>query len=87
MATVDDQQYYTPPQIARHLGVKHDTVLTWIHGHELQAVNLAARSGGQRPRWRISRQALDDFLSRRSASPPPKTRQRRRQPDNVITFY
>jgi len=87
MDEVDDQEYFTPPQVARQLTVKHDTVLAWIHAHELQAVNLAARSGGQRPRWRISKQAIEKFLARRSATPPPKPRRRRRQPDGVTKYY
>ena len=81
-----EREYLTPPQVSALLGVGHEKLLAWIHSGELRAVDLSA-TRGKRPRWRISRQALDDFLSRRSASPPAKPRQRRRQPDNVITFY
>ena len=83
---VIEREYFTPPETARLLGVKHDKILAWIKSGELAAVNLATRHGG-RPRWRISRQALDDFLARRAAKPPPKPRRRRREPQNVIQFY
>ena len=59
-------EYLTPPQVSALLGVGHDKILAWVHSGELRAVDLSA-TRGKRPRWRISRQALDDFLSCRSA--------------------
>ena len=79
-------EYLTPPQVSALLGVGHDKILAWVHSGELRAVDLSA-TRGKRPRWRISRDDLDVFLACRSATTPPKTRQRRRQPDNVTTFY
>ena len=78
--------YRTPPQISNDLSVGHDKVLGWIHSGELQAVNLAARRDG-RPRWRISDEDLEDFLARRAASPAPKRRRRRKQPNHVTDYY
>jgi len=79
--------YLTPPEVADTLGVNADKVRTWILAGELRAVDLSIKQGG-RPRWKISEDDLESFLSRRIATPPPKpTRRRKRQPENVIEFY
>lgn len=81
------REFFTPPEVRALLGVAHDKVLGWIHSGELRAVDLST-TRGQRPRWRISQQALEDFLSRRAASPAPKPRRRRRQHNAGVTeFY
>ena len=59
-------EYLTPPQVSALLGIGHKKILAWVHSAELRAVDLSA-TRGKRPRWRVSRQALDDFLSCRSA--------------------
>jgi Helix-turn-helix domain len=81
--------YLTPPVIARRLGVKADVVLSWIHSQELRSFNAAAKRG-RRPRWRVSEDDLQSFLSSRSASPCPRpTRRaaRQRTDATVIEFY
>lgn len=55
----------TPPEIAKLLSVKPETVRAWIERRELEAVNLAA-PGTTRPRWRIMPDALERFLQSRS---------------------
>ena len=62
-------RYMSPPEVARLLGVGETKVLGWVKSGELAAVNLAAKTLG-RPRYRISPQALDDFLAGRQANPP-----------------
>ena len=61
-------EYQTPPQVADVLGVGHDKILVWIHSGELRAIDVST-TRGQRPRWRISRIDLEDFLKRRAAIP------------------
>ena len=53
----------TPPTAAKELGIHPDKVLGWIRRGELVAINLAT-SVGRRPRYRIRRIDLDDFLRR-----------------------
>ena len=79
MGATIDREYSTPPAIAELLGIDVDKVRTWILAGELKAVDVATTTGG-RPRWRISRQDLEEFLIQRSSSPPPKPKQRRRKP-------
>ena len=78
----------TPPQAAKELAVSPTKVLGWIRRGELAAIDLSTRRGG-RPRYRISRDALDAFLGGRAVitAPPVITRRPRRTPDHVIEFF
>ena len=86
-ATIDNQ-YLSPPQVAELLHVSHGKVLAWITSGDLRAADLATHRG-QRPRWRIARTDLDDFLARRAATGPPVPTRRRRhtQESHIIEFY
>jgi len=69
-------RWHTVPDLAEQLGVSRHKVLAWIASGELSALNVAAATTS-RPRWRISQDALDRFLSARQSrppavSPPPK---------------
>jgi excisionase family DNA binding protein len=79
---------YTPPSMAKLLGVDADKVLGWIRTGELKAFNVATRSSG-RPRWRIEQEALDEFLQRRQSPAPvvPQPRRRRRKREGVTEFF
>ena len=80
------QQWMTPAQVATERGIRTGKVLAWIATGQLVAVNHATRLGG-RPRWRISRAALDCFDAARSyRAPAPGPRRRRRDPD-VVNFF
>lgn len=74
-------------QAAEKLGVTPRTVATWIALKELRAFN-AARVRGERPRWRVTSEALDEFIASRSSAPAPtiKSRRKKSAPD-VIEFY
>jgi excisionase family DNA binding protein len=76
----------TPPEIAKHFGIKAEKVLTWIRNGELPAFNVATRAGG-RPLWRIKPADLETFIAKRSATPPRPKPARSRLPANVIEFY
>jgi excisionase family DNA binding protein len=54
---------YTPPQIAEKLKIGHSKVLDWIRSGELAAVNV---SSGKQPRFRVSEESLQAFITRRS---------------------
>lgn len=81
-------KYLTPPQIAKLCGVSAETVRdSWIRSGELKASDVSRTRGG-RPSWRISPDALDQFLAARAATPPPKpTRRRKRRDLNVTEYY
>lgn len=71
------QPFLTPPEVAKMLRVSAEKVLGWIRQGELKAVNVSLRT---RPRYRISRKSLDDFLRLREVQPPPpRSRERRRK--------
>jgi excisionase family DNA binding protein len=52
---------WTVREIAEEMQVSQDTVLVWIHRGDLKAVNVSPKISGP-PRWRITRQAFDEFL-------------------------
>ena len=71
---------FTPPQIAEMFGVDTKKVSGWIKSGELKAVNVAKNPRGERPRWRISEQAIKDFEARRTYQPQAKREPKRRMP-------
>ena len=71
-------KYWTPPMIGKLLGVDPARVIGWIRAGKLAAINLSDRT---RPRFRVSQEALDDFLRQREVTTQPvKTWTRRRKP-------
>ena len=80
-------KWMTPPEVAQELRVRESKIPEWIRTGELIAVDVSERPGG-RPRWRIRREDLDDFLRRRQSQPPtPKPIRRRRRDLNAIKFF
>jgi len=67
--------YLTVPEVARLLRTRETRVLSWVRAGRLPAINL---SEGQRPRYRIARQALDEFLQARAVSPAVRPVRRER---------
>jgi excisionase family DNA binding protein len=83
-----DSAMLTPPQVAKRYGVSADTVRRWITSGNLRAVNVG--EGKQRPRHRVSAEALKDFDAKRPPRVAPKAppqRRRRRQVDLPFTRY
>lgn len=78
-------RFRTPPKIARELGINVNKVLGWIARGELAAVNLAERPTG-RPRWKVSREALDEFLASRTPA-APQPRKRRARKSEELEYY
>ena len=79
---------YTIKQVCDRLGiVKPDTIYSLIRSGALRASNIAVDPAG-RPCWRISQEALDDFLAARQSRPPVKTtRSRRKKLANVTQYF
>jgi excisionase family DNA binding protein len=82
---VTQTERLTPPQAAKRLGISPDTVLGFIRRGELKASNV---SKAQRPRYRITPEALAEFEARRTTERPQV--QRRRKPSTsglIITRF
>jgi len=75
MSSNDRPAYLTPPEVARSLRVSESKVASWIKSGRLPAINV---SEGQRPKYRIARQALDDFLASRAVTPAARPVRRER---------
>lgn len=73
---------YTPPTISKMLHVSRHTVMAWIRRGELKASNLASKTA-TRPRFRVTKEALEEFLSDREVTPAPEPVRRRRRPRRV----
>ena len=65
-------EYMKLAEVVKLLRVSHQAVLGWIRNGHLVAINL---SRGSRQRFRVSKEALDEFLAAHSTCPVPKTRQ------------
>jgi excisionase family DNA binding protein len=73
-----DAPTYTVPQLARLLRVSPGKVRTWIRSGTLAASNV----GTTRPRFVVTKDALDAFLKARQPEPP----KRRPKPVRVNGF-
>lgn len=71
-------QFFTPVEAARLLRVKPVTVLAWIKSGQISAILTSADPGTQKPRYVISKDAIDDFTASRSTTAPPKKSTRRK---------
>lgn len=73
----------TVPEVARHLRVREDKVLSWIRSGRLRGYNIAEHETS-RPTYRVNPADLEDFTQRRGVTQPaPKGRpvgRRRRIP-------
>lgn len=72
------EPYLRPGEVAKLLGVSADIVRSWIRHGELEAVNVAIKLQ-VRPRYVVSRVALDRFEKHRAAKTVPRPRRRRKR--------
>ena len=78
---------HTPPEVAKRLRVSADKVRAWIAAGQLRAIDVSARPGIGKPRWRIHPTDLIAFENSRTARPPAKPKPRRRKPADVIQYF
>jgi excisionase family DNA binding protein len=71
--------FLTAEQTARLLRVRQSKVLAWLRSGELRGADLSERPGRGRARWRITREALEEFLRARQPAPPAERVKRRRR--------
>lgn len=76
---------HTVASLAKFLRISDEQVLSHIRAGRIRAVNVGG--GVQRPRWRVSEDALQEFLAARTASPKPVTKRKRRPADTVTQFF
>jgi len=67
--------FLTPPQVAKLLQVKPDTVRAWIVSGRMPALNLALP--GKRAQYRITQEQLNQFQARCTVVKAEKPQSRR----------
>ena len=78
--------YRTPPQRAEELGIDPAKLIIEIKAGRLVAVDLAT-PGSKRSRYRISEEAIADWLRSRQVRPAVKPQPRRRKLQQGIKQY
>lgn len=79
---------HTPPELAKLLGTKPDTVRGWIDAGILEGVNVA-RADARRPRWIVMPEAWEAFMlsrSSRTAQRIQQTRQRSKRQKRKLKY-
>lgn len=72
------KQTYTTDEIASRYGVNISKVIAWIKSGDLAAINVARCPHGERPRYRITQEALEAFERARTVTPHQKAKPARR---------
>jgi transposase len=67
---------YSLKQVAQRYGVCEATVSHWISTKQLRAINVGRDPGKQKPRWKVTQEALDEFEQTRTTNTPPKKQPR-----------
>jgi excisionase family DNA binding protein len=88
-AAAPPRSYLTPRQFARQLGVDVGKVTRWCADGTLAAIDVAARPGGKRRRWRIPPAAVAAFEAARAPQPktPRPRRNRRAEAGEMIDHW
>lgn len=77
--------YLTPDEVASRLRVTSEQVRSLIRKGILRAINVGA--GGKRPLYRISSEALQDFINRDCTPSSPVVKRRTRKPAFTPDFF
>lgn len=80
-------EFLTTKQVAALLCVDIGKVGDWLAAGDLVGVNVARVSGGIRPRWRISREALNAFIASRQSQQPATPAPRRKRQQEQAAYY
>jgi len=86
-ATATARAFLTTAEIADELGIDQGKVTDWIANGDLQAVNVALVSGGVKPRWRVRREAFEQFIVSRQSQTAPSPAPRRKRREETVTEY
>lgn len=77
----------TLPEVAERYGVGLKTVRAWVASGELRTVNVSRSPGSQKPRLRVTADALDRFELLRQSESPSKPTRRKRSRAGVPSYY
>jgi uncharacterized protein YjcR len=78
---------FSVADVAERYGVSARTVVSWIRGNELSAVDCSRKTGSKKKRWRVTEAAIAAFEALRSPASPKARRRRGRQAPYVLQFY
>ena len=79
---------YTVKDLCDRYHVREHTVFAWIRNGEIAPLNVGVTPGKQKPRYRFTAEAIEQFeLLRTQSAPPPPRRRRKRQASDTINFY
>jgi excisionase family DNA binding protein len=80
-----DGSILTPSEVATQLRVTTEQVRCLIRQGRLSAINVG--TGPKRPLYRITQQALNDFLNRRQQSSPAIQKRKFKRPVSTPDFF
>ena len=83
--TATCEKRLTVQEVAKRLDVSQQRVLYFIALGSLRAFNVS--NGNERPRWRITPEALAEFEERKSNKPPAPPAPRRRKKTAERSYY
>jgi hypothetical protein len=63
-------RHFSVDAVAEALDTTSDRILDWIAAGEIKARNIAKKSNGHRPNWRIPETEIERFLEARENRPP-----------------
>lgn len=77
--------YFKPRQVAERIGTSPDRIIDLIHAGHMLGIDIRS-PGARRATWRISSEALEDFIRRRSSHARVEKKPLRKQPYKA-TYY
>ncbi len=86
LAIFDNVEVVTPPELADAIRTDVATVRDWCKRNVLKAIDTR-KEGAKRPRWKISRQAWEDFARMRAGMAPVPRSRRRKEPDADLSEF
>ena len=78
-------QLLTLNDASDRLGISPDAVLTHVRAGRLRGINVG--NGSRRPRWRITEDALEQFIAAATTGPAPQKTSKRKANAEVIEFF
>lgn len=72
--------YLRPQQISTFLEIPISNVYALIRSCEIEAIDVSVSPNGKRPRWRVAKSSLDDFIARKTRTKPAAPAKATRRP-------
>lgn len=77
----------TIKQVAAELQTSVKSVQAWIIAGELRAFSVSRKIGSRKPRWRVTAEALTEFMATRATAPAKAKVCRRRQANEPVERF